>query len=91
VRLLQQAQPLDTQRVVPRLLQALVRPFGDETPLDALSDIFARVNRADPGTPGALEARDWQTTLPVLRDFLLDPERGVARLLAVTEGRNAPP
>lgn len=90
VEMLHATAPRDPRRVLPRLLARLTAlPAADsqETPLAALLDIIAEVNRAEPGASGPLRGDDYAALVSCVRDFLNDSERGLERLYELVSGR----
>ncbi len=90
VTFLDRMQALDDKGVLPKLLAGLVVRRSDgsgETPLEAMIDIAAEVNRAEPGAGGPLSAEDIVAVLGALHDTLTDDTRGLERLYKLIEER----
>jgi hypothetical protein len=88
--LLRAIRPLDRNDVLQRVLAGLValpESGSAETPLEALVDVIAEVNRASPGAGTTMDAADHRAVLERLRDTLVDESRGVERLYRVIQER----
>ncbi len=85
---LDEAQERDPSRALARLQKGLVTPGpSGETPLEAIIDVVAQVNRVDPEQEGPLSAQDYSRILTRARDFMTDEVRGLERLYELIEHR----
>jgi hypothetical protein len=91
MQVMQHACQHDTQQVLPRVVAGLHRDIVSdhkvETPVQALLDIYARVNRLNPEHRTPLRVADYQTVLPGLHSFMLDDQHGFVRLVHLVGNR----
>jgi hypothetical protein len=92
--LIRRVDALDDRRALLAVLANVVSlPPDDatampaETPLEAIVDVIAEVNRRAPGAGGALAADDYRAIFETTRDFLRDEDRGMERLYRVVQER----
>lgn len=94
IDLLARTSALDTTGVLSRVLaNAATHPSTGSpiTPVEALMDAIAEVNRTDPGVGGPVATEDVTAILASLIEFLTSTERGLERLYAVIENRKVEP
>ena len=90
VELLLELARIDNNDTMSELLARLVTPRADDnpsTPLDTLLEVIAEVNRSAPHSGTSYRAADHTVLFNEVRDFMLDPERGLERLYAVVQSR----
>lgn len=75
----------DPNRVLGQLLTNLVTPVSatEPTPFEAIADVIADVNRADPSSQGKLDGADYGNIANETSEFVLDPATGLEQVYAI--------
>lgn len=79
------SKEIDPNAAIDSVLSSLVTPMSTTkpTPIEALSDVVADVNRAYPGSPQKLDGKDYANIANEISEFCLDPGRGLEQVYAV--------
>ncbi len=86
--LLREVNLIDDRRALTSMLQNLVTLTPDnETPLEAIIDVVAEVNRIDPGAGTTFSADDHREAMTSAEDFLSNEFRGLERIYSVIQNR----
>lgn len=87
--LLRRTNEADDVNALPGLLSRLVTipPGGRETPLEALIDAAAEIERADPGAETPLLYPDYELLFDSMIEFMDDEHNGLERIYDVVQAR----
>jgi hypothetical protein len=88
LRYFEAAMRLDEREILKGILErGAEAPLGGKSPLSHMGDVLGAVLRVEPGAPGSWSAEDFGRFFGKLSEFLLDPSKGLEKLIQIVKGR----
>jgi hypothetical protein len=88
LRYLEAAMRFDEREILKGILErGAEAPAGGKSPLSDLGDALGAVLRVEPGAPGSWSADDFGRFISKLSEFMLDPSKGLEKLIKIVKGR----